>query len=159
VGSKTPRGIIAVLAAWLGAVLFFGAAVAPAAFAALPTPADAGALVGRLLPILFIAGVAVGAILTISAARLRSAGRNVRRALGIGGVVMIVSCALAQGWVAPQIARVRAAAGSLDARPPDDPLRLSFGRLHAMSVALLGIAWLGGATVLAIGALAPHRRA
>ena len=156
-GRKAPRWLVAIVAAWLGAVVFFGAGVAPAAFAVLGSPAEAGALVGRLLPVLFVSGIGLGLILVLAAARLRTYGSRVRRALAIAGVVIVGCCALAQGWIAPEIARVRDAAGTLDTRPPDDPLRREFGRLHGTSVALLGIAWLGGVALLAIGSLAPRR--
>ncbi|HSJ63905.1 MAG TPA: DUF4149 domain-containing protein [Gemmatimonadaceae bacterium] len=158
VGRKAPRGIVALVAAWLGAVLFFGLAVAPSVFAVLARQADAGALVGRLLPILFISGFVVGVMLLFAAARLDSAARVVRRALGGAGLVMVVCCGLAQGWVAPELARIRTAAGALETRPPDDPLRRAFGRLHGMSVLLLGIAWLGGATAVVVSAFVPGRR-
>ncbi len=159
VGQKTPRGIIALLGAWLGAVLFFAAGVAPAAFAVLPTPAAAGALVGRLLPMLFYTGIGMGLVLAVCAVRLRSSGKRVRRALAIAGGVMSAGCALAQFWIAPELAQVMAEAGAMDARAPDDPLRREFGRLHGTSVALLGIAWLGGFVVLFVASLTPPPRA
>jgi hypothetical protein len=158
VGRGTPRGILAVVAAWLGAVLFFGAAVAPAAVAVSPSPAEAGALVGRLLPVLFVSGIVVGLVLIVAAARLGTGRTLIRRSLAIAGVVMVATCGLAQLWVAPEIARVRAGAGVLDSLPPDDPIRREFGRLHGMSVALLGIAWLGAVTAVAIGSVASGRR-
>lgn len=158
VGIRPPRGVIALLAAWLGAVLFFGAAVAPAAFAVLATPADAGALVGRLLPVMFYSGMLVGLALVVCAVRLTSLRRSVRRTLSIAGVVMLATCGLSQFWVSPEIDRVRRIAGELQALAPDDQRRMQFGRLHAMSVALLGIAWLGGATVLLVSVLSSHRR-
>ena len=158
VGARAPRGIIALIAAWLGAVLFFGAAVAPAAFAVLEEPADAGALVGRLLPILFYSGLVVGLALGVAAIRLSVVRRAVRRTLAVAAVVMLVTCGLAQFWVSPEIARVRRTAGQIDALSPDDKLRLEFGRLHAMSVAMLGIAWLAGATVLIVSIVAARRR-
>lgn len=158
VGRKLPRSLVALVAAWLGAVLFFGAGVAPAAFAVLETEGDAGALVGRLLPVLFVAGFLVGGVLVAAAARLRSAASLIRRSLAIAGLVMMAACLLAQTWVAPELAQVREAAGRLEVRAPDDPLRQKFGRLHAMSVALLGVAWLGGAAMLLVGGLAPKHR-
>jgi hypothetical protein len=158
VGTRAPRAIVALLAAWLGAVLFFGAGVAPAAFAVLQERADAGAVVGRLLPVLFYAGLVVGLVLIVAALRLSSVRRVLRRSLSIAGVVMLAACGLAQFWVTPEIARVRRLAGMLDAAAPDDQVRLEFRRLHAMSVALLGIAWLGGTTVLLISVVTQHRR-
>ncbi len=159
VGTRAPRGLVALIAAWLGAVLFFGAGVAPAAFAVLAQRSDAGALVGRLLPVLFYAGMAVGLTMVIAAAALSAVRRVVRRALVTAGFIVIAACALAQFWVSPQIASVRDAAGArLDALAPNDALRLQFGRLHGMSVALLGIAWLGGAVVLIVSMTASQRR-
>ena len=53
-------GVVALLlAAWLGAGVLFAAVVAPAAFAVLPSRNLAGALVGRVLPVVLIAGVVV----------------------------------------------------------------------------------------------------
>lgn len=159
VGQRMPRGLVAVIGSWLGAVLFFGASVAPAAFAVLPSRADAGALVGKTLPVLMYGGMVLGAVLIFSARTLRTAGASVRRGTAIAGLVMLATCGLAQLWVAPEIDRLRAEAGVLETRPPDDPLRQRFGRLHGMSVALLGIAWLGGATLLVMAILAPPPRA
>jgi hypothetical protein len=48
--------VVLLLAAWLGAGMLLAAVVAPAAFAVLPSRTLAGALVGRVLPTVFIAG-------------------------------------------------------------------------------------------------------
>ena len=136
-----------ILALWLGAALFFAVAVAPAAFDVLPTPGLAGALVGRLLPPLFVLGALCGlAVLGVELRRPRE-GRRLRAG---GAFVMIVACALAQFVFGARIARLRA---SVD-RPiaelaPDDARRTAFGRLHGMSVASLGAAMLGAAAVVA----------
>jgi len=53
---------IALLAAWLGAACFVASVVAPAAFDVLPTRTLAGALVGRVIPVLFWSGVIVGVL-------------------------------------------------------------------------------------------------
>ena len=45
------------VAAWIGAALITVAVVAPGAFAVLPSRTMAGAMVGRVLPALFIAGI------------------------------------------------------------------------------------------------------
>ena len=135
---------VLLLAGWIGAVMFFGAFVAPAAFAVLPTRALAGAVVGRTLQPLFIAGAAAGALVTI-------AGVVSRKSLGRGvlGGMLVMSCALSHLVVGARISTLRQAIGpSLDALSPDDPRRLMFGRLHALSVAGLGIG-----VVAAVGAL------
>jgi hypothetical protein len=143
------------LAAWLGAAGLTGAVVAPAAFAVLPSRALAGALVGRVLPPLFVAGIVVG---LLAAGLLWSgggAGRGLRAALPL---VVAGACAAAQLGVAPRIARVRATIGpSIEALAPTDPLRREFGRLHGVSVALLGVAALAGAAAVATAAGAALR--
>lgn len=137
------------LALWLGAALFFAAAVAPAAFD-LFNVTLAGALVGRLLPSVFVggmvAGVAVAAIELLSPRR----GRGLRSA---GAAVVAVACAVAQLVVGPMIDRLRAAVERPIAElAPDDARRVQFGRLHGLSVAALGVAMLGAVTVIASAA-------
>ena len=132
------------LSLWLGAVLVVGAIVAPAAFAVLPTRTLAGALVGRVLPTLFWSGAAVGVLLAILGRTDQSA-----RTRTFLGLAVTVSCLAAQLVVAPRIARVRAdVAVPIERLARDDARRVAFGRLHAASVALLGVAALSGAAAL-----------
>jgi hypothetical protein len=122
--------------AWLGAATIVAAVVAPAAFAVLPSRTLAGALVGRVLPVLFWSGMVVAVLSVASAWSLP--GRAVRIA---AGAAMLSACALAQLIVSPRIDRIRAAvSGPMDALAANDPQRLGFGRLHAISVGLLGLA-------------------
>ena len=125
---------LALLAAWLGAAVLVAAVVAPSAFAVLPSRALAGALVGRVLPVLFWSGMLVGLAATYLLRHLASRGW-----LGGSLVVLVVACAVAQLGVAPRIAKIRAAAGAIDALDPSDPRRQAFGRLHAMSVGWMGL--------------------
>lgn len=125
---------------WLGAALLFAVAVAPAAFAVLPTRALAGLLVGRVLPVLFWSGAAVGALLALGSAGWRR----------WAALALLVSSLGAQLGVAPRIQRLRAALGpDIEAVAPDDERRVAFGRLHAVSVALLGVGMLGAAALAA----------
>jgi hypothetical protein len=138
--------VVALLAAWLGAALLAAAVVAPAAFAVLPTRALAGALVGRILPPVFVAGIVVGA----AAAALQWGTGGGHRAARIGlALVVTVACAAAELGVAPRIARIRAQIGpSVEALAPTDARRREFGRLHGVSVALLGVGVLAAGAVL-----------
>jgi hypothetical protein len=143
------------LAAWLGAALFFSATVAPGLFAVLPTRALAGAVVGRLLPVVFYTGIAVGALvaaLEVSAHRAWSwRGRETAAA------VMIAACAIGQLVIGSRIERLRAEIGvPMDALPVTDPRRVEFGRLHGLSVAWLGLAMLAAAVALVLSARARH---
>ena len=143
-----PWGAISVVAlsAWLGAAILVAAVVAPAAFAVLPTRSLAGALVGRVLPTLFYAGAAVGIV-----AALLSRTEPPSLARLIAGVVMVVTCLAAQLLVAPRIERVRIdAGGPIDELKAGDPRRAAFGRLHGVSVLLLGVAAVAGGVALVL---------
>jgi hypothetical protein len=143
----SPLVAIVLLAAWLGAALVVSAVVAPAAFAVLPSRALAGALVGRVLPVLFWSGMVIGlAVLTLTWAMPARVWRTG------GALVLIAGCAAAQLVVAPRIQQVRAqVGGAMDALDPLDPRRLAFGRLHGLSVAWLGLS--GVAALFTLGIL------
>lgn len=141
-------GSIAVVAlsAWLGAALLVATVVAPAAFAVLPTRTLAGILVGRVLPVLFYTGAALGILAVLLG---RAAAPSLVRV--IAGTVMVATCLAAQLVVAPRIERVREeAAKPIDELAVGDPFRAAFGRLHGASVLLLGIAGIAAATALVL---------
>lgn len=145
--SVTPALIsVALLAAWLGAAAVFAAVVAPAAFDVLPTRTLAGALVGRVLPVLFWSGVIIGVACAWLGARLPMSQERMAAA-----TVLVVSCLVAQLLIAPRIERIRVAIGGpVDALDPTNPLRQSFGRLHGASVACLGIGGLAALVTLVL---------
>lgn len=134
------------LSLWLGAAGLFVSSVAPAAFAVMPTRTLAGAIVGRVLPSLFYAGMAVGVSVIVLEVL---AGRSVTQPRGLAAIVMIAACAIAEFWIDARIGRLRAdIGGSLESLAAGDPRRVLFGRLHGVSVALLGLAMLAAATAL-----------
>jgi hypothetical protein len=142
-------GVVALLlAAWLGAGVLFAAVVAPAAFAVLPSRSLAGALVGRVLPVLFIAGIIV------ALAGLWLDEKDAGRLFGVRRVALVIvaaSCAIAQFAVGPRIERVRQEInGPIEQLPSGDPRRAAFGRLHAASVAWLGLAMIAAATTIVL---------
>lgn len=144
------------LAVWIGAALLFTLVVAPAAFAVLPTRSLAGALVGRVLPVIFYAGVVIGSLIVV----LDVIGRTGAWGRSAAGAVAALSCAVAQLVVGTRIDRLRAAiSGPLDALGGDDPRRVAFGRLHAISVGWLGVAMLAAivALTLAVRAVPPRQ--
>ena len=145
------------LSAWLGAATLFSAAVAPAAFAALPSRTLAGAVVGRVLPVVFIAGIVVAAV-SLGLDRTRR-GRmpRVRR---IALVVIAIACGAAQFYVGPRIESVRRAIdGPVEQLAPTDERRVAFGRLHAVSVGWLGLAMIAAATALVLASIPPKEHA
>ena len=143
------------LGIWIGALLCFGAVVAPALFQAL-TPAQAGSVVHLIFPKLDAFTVFAGfALLAIGAGvegwpRGRAA---VRAGLLIAMTLLACTSALA---LTPRMASLRAQAGeNISDLPKEHPVRQEFGRLHGVSSLVLL-----GELLLGLGALAlPLRRA
>lgn len=144
------------LSAWLGAGLLFATVVAPAAFAVLPSRMLAGAVVGRVLPVLFVAGIVVALIgLVLDGSTVGVLPRVRRAAL----LIVAVACAVAQFVIAPRIERVRAEIGGpIEQLAAEDPRRVAFGRLHAVSVAWLGLAMIGAAATMVFASITPRAR-
>jgi hypothetical protein len=133
---------VILLSAWLGAAIFFAAVVAQAAFRVLPTRSLAGALVGRTLPALFIAGLVIGLVAAVLTWR-EPPGTWGRSGRFIAELIAVLACAVGQFVIGGRIERLRASlGGALDALPPGDPARAAFGRLHGLSVLALGVAML-----------------
>ena len=138
---------IIVLAAWLGAAILVAAVVAPAAFRVLPSRTLAGALVGQVLPVIFVSGLVVAALAAILETRVAPGAFR----LTVAGplVAMIVGCVVAQFVIGPKIEAVRAAiGGAVEALDAGDPRRVQFGRLHGFSVLWMGVAMLGAGWAL-----------
>ncbi|GJG88363.1 hypothetical protein tb265_35440 [Gemmatimonadetes bacterium T265] len=145
------------LALWLGAAVLTAAVVAPAAFAVLPTRALAGALVGRVLPSVFVGGVFVGVAGAVLAA---GAGGAFARARVVLPAACALLCALAQFGITPRIQTLRAQMGpDIEALPKDDPRRAEFGKLHGVSVLFMGAAGLAAGAALVLTAVAASRDA
>jgi hypothetical protein len=145
---------VVLLSAWLGAAAIVAAVVAPAAFAVLPARALAGALVGRVLPALFVSGIVVGVVAIVLDLRLPGS-----RARLVGDGVIALACVAAQFIVSPRITRLRETIGSsLDALASDDVRRLEFGRLHGVSVGLLGVAMVAAVVSLGLTIAAVRHR-
>jgi hypothetical protein len=148
-----PLTQLVALAVWLGAALFFAAVVARAAFDVLPSRELAGALVGRVLPVVFLSGLVVG--IGVLVLDLIGPRRSFALPRMIGGAVIVVACAIAQLGIAPRIAALRAALPApLAELAADDPARLAFGRLHFLSVAWLGVAMVAGIVAMILAAIA-----
>ena len=144
-------GQLIAVAFWLGGAACFTLAVAPATFAVLPSPELAGAVIGRVLPVLFWSGALVGALAVgLELARERPVLRRPRL---LAATVMTVACLVAQLVVAPRIADLRSGLRApLSSLPATDPQRIAFGRLHMFSVAWLGVAMTGGIAFLVFAA-------
>jgi hypothetical protein len=113
----------------------------------LPSRALAGAVVGQILPVIFVAGIVTAAV--AFALEMRTPYESRRLIVLVPLVVMAAACVMAHFRLGPQIEAVREAiGGAVDALDASDPRRIRFGRLHAMSVMWMGVAMLGAASVL-----------
>jgi len=154
---RTPTPGSLLLAAWLGAAALLATVVAPAAFAVLPSRTLAGALVGQVLPPIFLSGILIS-LIGVAVDRPTVGRRHgVRRAALL---VVAASCAIAQFVVAPRIERVRRdIGGPVEELAATDPRRITFGRLHAVSVGWLGLAMISAAATVVLASMAPKMHA
>jgi hypothetical protein len=138
------------LGLWLGAILFFGIAVAPTAFAVLPTHALAGEVVSgslaKLHTLAFICGGLL-LILFLLSGKLRGHG-----AAGLAKIVLVVvmlGCtAYTQYGVGKTMLNLRTQMGKIDDVPKNDPRRIEFNRLHKYSEAAEHVVFFCGLGVL-----------
>lgn len=124
---------------WLGAAVFFSFAVAPSAFAVLPTRELAGIIVSRSLLIIHISGLAI-ALIALLGSYVGSAGVN--RVLlwseRILFIIVAIACAVGEFVVARLLSFTKAQMGRpIDEMAVDDPLRVQFNNLHEYSVWIL----------------------
>ncbi|MFY9554111.1 MAG: DUF4149 domain-containing protein [Blastocatellia bacterium] len=156
-GSGAGRQVLAfaevfLISVWLGSMIFFSFAVAPSAFAVLPTRELAGAIVTSTISKIEILGLAIGPLLLMIQA---INARTVRVSTGIKlfklilVVIMIVTAALSHFWISARMVSVRAAMGGhIDDVALTDPMRVQFNDLHQYSVALMSTAMLAGIVLL-----------
>jgi len=143
------------LAAWLGAAIFFSGAVAPSAFKVLrafnlPNATEvAGGIVSRTLAIVNISGFIISVLLIVTAFALRHLWPQRRFLLQIV-LLGIVAAATGVGeWViAARMRGLRAAfGGPIDQVPATNAGRIAFDALHGYSVTALSVAMLAALIV------------
>src|SRR5688572_2463735 len=148
----------ALLAAWLGAALFFGAVVAPAAFGVLrsyglPNASEiAGAIVTRSLSVVNVAGFVVALLLLVTLFLRRS---STRRVSVIAGGICFGLIALGTGVghlvIAARMRAIRAALElPIDQIAADDSRRIAFNSLHGYSVNALSLAMIAALVALVL---------
>ncbi len=136
------------IASWLGAAIFFSAAVAPGAFRVLrafdlPNASEiAGTIVGHTLSVVNTSGFIVSVLLLIIAFTLK---KNYERGSFIAQTALLIIVAVTTGlgeWViAAKMRGLRAAMRlPIDQVPSGDASRIAFDALHGYSVAALAIA-------------------
>ena len=143
---------VLLLGVWIGSMIFFSFAVAPSAFAVLPTRELAGAMVTSTIGKVEVLGLVIGPLLILIQAASWSGRQSTKLTKSLRVIlilVMIAAAALSRFWISPQMVSLRAAMGGhIDDVAAGDPLRVQFNDLHQYSVALMGTAIIGGIVVL-----------
>ena len=136
------------LGLWLGAALFFGAAVAPALFAVLRGAGLAnanelaGTVVTRLLRIINQGGFEIALLLLVTAFFInRNQSRLARYAEVISLAIMAIMTGVSHWIISARMLELRRAmGGAIDQVLPVDPRRMAFDSLHRYSVIMMAIA-------------------
>jgi hypothetical protein len=145
--SLTILGLL-LLGIWLGAAIFFSAAVAPNVFsvlrgAALPAAnALAGSIITRLLGTINRVGFEIGVFLLVMSFFLTLGQKKwVRLAQMISLAIMAIMTGIGHWVIAARMTALRAAMQlPIDQIATDDPRRIAFNSLHALSVLALSVA-------------------
>jgi ABC-type transport system involved in cytochrome bd biosynthesis fused ATPase/permease subunit len=140
------------LASWLGAAIFFSAAVAPSAFRVLrafnlPNASEiAGSIVTRTLSVVNTSGFVFSVLLLVTVFVLKE-GYG-RRALILQAVLLLIvaiTTGVGEWIIAAKMRSLRAALQTtIDQVPAGDPSRMAFDALHGYSVTALSIAIVAG---------------
>lgn len=148
-GQKFLRALgLFLLGGWLGAALFFSAAVAPSVFsvlrgAGLPNANGlAGSIITSLLRIVNHTGFEISIFLMVMSYFITYGQKLwIRLAEMISLAIMAIMTGIGQWVIAARMSALRAAMQlPIDQIPRDDPRRIAFDGLHRYSVAALSVA-------------------
>lgn len=147
---------VLLVALWLGAALFFSAAVAPNVFAVLRSfhlanaNEIAGAIVTRTLAIINTGGFMIALLLVLTAFLFRrTTTRRALRAEVVSLLILALMTGLGQWVIAQRMLMLRTAMGRpVDEVAQGDPLRVAFNTLHGYSVGALSVAMIAGIVAL-----------
>jgi hypothetical protein len=140
------------LGLWLGAAVFFGAAVAPTVFgvlrgAQLPNASElAGMMVQRLLAVINRGGFEISLFLLVTGYFIsRKESRLTRFAEMISLAIMAIMTGANHWIISARMLALRAAIQApIDQIAANDPRRIAFDALHGYSVTAMGVALLAG---------------
>lgn len=146
------------LAVWLGAALFFGAVVAPAAFSVLrsfglPNASEiAGSIVTRSLGVVNVAGFVIALLLLLTAFVRQGAQGRISFIVECVCLGLIVLATGVGHWlIAARMRALRIAMElPIDQIAADDARRVAFNVLHGYSVNALGIAMIAALVALVL---------
>ena len=143
---------VLLLGVWLGSMMFFSFAVAPSAFAVLPTREMAGVMVTSSIGKVEVLGLIIGAsliLMHLANWRSRQSNRATKILQAALLLLMIASAGLSHFWISPAMVSLRVGMGGhIDNVPVTDPMRIQFNDLHQYSVGLMSAAMISGFVVL-----------
>ena len=137
---------------WLGAAIFFGAAVAPALFGVLRGAGLAnanelaGSIVTRLLGFINKGGFEIALFLFVTAVFIDRNQRAIARAAEVISLAIMAIMTGTSNWIiSARMLELRRSMGApIDQVAPADPRRMSFDSLHRYSVTVMGAAIVAG---------------
>ncbi len=140
------------LGLWLGAAVFFGAAVAPTVFgvlrgAQLSNASElAGMMVQRLLSVINRGGFEISLFLLVTGYFVsKKQSRLVRSAEMISLAIMAIMTGVSHWIISARMLALKAAMQApIDQIAGNDPQRVAFEALHGYSVAAMGVAIVAG---------------
>lgn len=124
------------LVVWLGAILFFGAVLAPTVFRVLPTREMAGSVVAPSLAKLHWIGIFSGIVFAFSSMAYSRLNVGTAQPFAVRHVLvyaMIALTLISQFAIAPHMNALRTNMGVIDNIPRDDARRMEFDSLHRWS--------------------------
>jgi len=143
---------VLLLGVWLGSMMFFSFAVAPSAFAVLPTREVAGVMVTSAIGKIEVLGLIIGTLLIlihVANWRSRLSSRAIKTLQAALLLLMIASAGLSRFWISPAMVSLRGQMGGhIDDVAATDPVRIQFNDLHQYSVGLMSAAMISGLVVL-----------
>jgi hypothetical protein len=141
------------LALWVGGLAVLGGIAAPAIFRALEARDPiagrelAGVVFGEMFRNFLLASLVCGALMIVLLAVRAALGPRPRR-IGLRLWIVVGMIAVTAGTLMVLVPRVdgirRAVPGPIASLAPSDPRRIEFGRLHALSNALMMLTLVGG---------------
>jgi hypothetical protein len=139
------------LGVWLGALLCFGAVVAPALFKVL-APGQAGSVVRQVIPVLDLYGLIAGVVLVAVSLAYEGRPRG-KSAVRLGLLAaMVIAVAISAFYVSPTMESLReSVGGEMSKLAPGDPVRRQFGALHGVSSVLMALELVLGLVALGLG--------
>src|SRR4030088_1200855 len=151
------------LGLWLGAAVFFGAAVAPAVFGVLRgaqlSNANelAGMMVQRLLATINRGGFEISMFLLVTGSFVSKGSRLIRSAEMISLAIMAIMTGVSHWIISARMMALRAAMQTpIDQIPVSDTGKVAFDALHGYSVAAMGVAIVAGLVAFLIMARPRH---